>query len=498
MKKIIYFFGIATLILSICSCALNRPQYIKILGGRPMGNTSIRSYPDIQTLYESDEEIFFISTWGDCSKSENHELRWELYNKNGVKVYDTIQRGVKISPYMFYSTKISLDKSIKDSLIPGMYTVKLYLDGDLVKTKSGEYVPKSIINKNVNSAVILPFNDTSVATNMKVKQSSVIINTFSSAFYNEVRRIIPRTTPHYISEKTVGDLCGPDCFEDKNCLNKIDSMFKNDIVISGNIRLSKFVVEIATLTVYVYNSKTGRAKFSYSQNPGGDLTYSKMMHDLIKGVMHEKGFLAYLTSLNKGDFTSVPKKTQEKAEVTPKVSLRKEPKHMSESKIKYFLARNNFFEMNLYPQGSFKNDFIDNGDGTITDRTTDLMWKREGSSRSLDFWSAKGYIKRLNKEQFAGYADWRLPTIEELVSLLENSPKNGVHIAPVFSNTQIRCWSSDQTDPQSGLEQWYDAAWIVSFKDGKLMIARWCHHLLNCGVHTLFDNNYVRAVRTAK
>jgi len=277
---------------------MNRPQNIKILAGSPMEHTCISCYPDIKTLYKSDHEIFFISHWGNCSRSENHELKWELYNKNGVKVYNTIQRNVKIRPHMFYSIKIYLDKSIKDSLIPGMYTVKLYLDGDLVKTKSGEYVPKSILNKNVNSAVILPFNDTSVETNIKFDASSLIINTFSSAFYHEARRIIPRTTPHYISERTVGDLSGPNCFKDKSCLNKIDSMFKDDIFISGNIRLSQFLVEISTLTVYVYNSRTGIVKrFSYSQHPGGERTYSELMHDLIKGVMHEKGFLDYLTSL---------------------------------------------------------------------------------------------------------------------------------------------------------------------------------------------------------
>jgi len=277
---------------------MNRPRNIKILAGRPMAHTPINSYPDIQTLYESDSEIFFVSYWENCSRSENHELKWELYNKNGVKVYNTIQRDVKILPHIFYPTKIYLDKSIKDSLIPGMYTVKLYLDGELVRTKSGEYVPKSILNKNVNGAVILPFNDTSIETSMKVNESPSIINTFSSAFYHEVKRIIPWTTPHYISERTVGNLSGPNCFKDKSCLNKIDSMFKDDIFISGNIRLSKYLVEIATLTVYVYNSKTGIVKkFSYSQNPGGDLTYSTLMHDLIKGVMYQKGFLDYLTSL---------------------------------------------------------------------------------------------------------------------------------------------------------------------------------------------------------
>lgn len=299
MKKMIRLFGIVTLILSICSCALNSPRGIKILAGKPMDSTFITSYPDLTTLYESDNELYFISYWKNCSRSENHELKWELYNKNGVSIYNTIKKNMEIRPHMFYTNKVYLDKSIKDGLIPGMYTVKLYLDGNLVKTKSGEYVPKSIVNKNVNSAVILPFNDISVETNIKFKASPYIINTFSTAFYHEVKRIIPWTTPHYISERTVGDLSGPNCFKDKSCLNKIKHMFEDDIFISGNIRLSKFVVDIATLSVYVYHSKTGVVKrFSYSQHPRGGLKYSDLIHDLIKGVMHEKGFLNYLISLS--------------------------------------------------------------------------------------------------------------------------------------------------------------------------------------------------------
>ena len=39
---------------------MNRPENIKILAGKPMPHTWIKSYPDIQTLYESDSEIFFF------------------------------------------------------------------------------------------------------------------------------------------------------------------------------------------------------------------------------------------------------------------------------------------------------------------------------------------------------------------------------------------------------------------------------------------------------
>ena len=165
--------GEALLLKKLFDAPLKRSKVIKFIKTAGFSDfEKIISGLQTKQLIKSDNEIYFISNWGNCSRSENHELRWELYNKNGDKVYNTVRRNVKIRPHIFYSTKIFLDKSIKDSLIPGMYTVKLYFDGDLVKTKSGKYVPKSILNKNVNSAVILPFNDTSIETNIKVNNKN--------------------------------------------------------------------------------------------------------------------------------------------------------------------------------------------------------------------------------------------------------------------------------------------------------------------------------------
>lgn len=71
--------------------------------------------------------------------------------------------------------------------------------------------------------------------------------------------------------------------------------------------------------------------------------------------------------------------------------------------------------------------YTDNGDGTITDNVTGLMW-----SKSLDL-NGDGIINYDDKisfeesEQFikefalAGYTDWRIPTIKELYSLIDFS-----------------------------------------------------------------------------
>ena len=67
--------------------------------------------------------------------------------------------------------------------------------------------------------------------------------------------------------------------------------------------------------------------------------------------------------------------------------------------------------------------FIDHDDGTITDTRTSLMWKRlpeqgkwaGGTTETFSFAQAMA----LQGSTFAGYADWRLPSIEELRSLLD-------------------------------------------------------------------------------
>lgn len=63
----------------------------------------------------------------------------------------------------------------------------------------------------------------------------------------------------------------------------------------------------------------------------------------------------------------------------------------------------------------------DNGDGTITDRNTGLMWKRDESPDS-NWEEALRYCRELN---LGGHSDWRLPGIKELATILDLSCKDG-------------------------------------------------------------------------
>ena len=78
-----------------------------------------------------------------------------------------------------------------------------------------------------------------------------------------------------------------------------------------------------------------------------------------------------------------------------------------------------------YGQAAFHSgnvpDYTDNGDGTITDNATGLMWVKARGSKIT--WSDA--IASASTDRTAGYSDWRMPTIKELYSLILYSGVNG-------------------------------------------------------------------------
>ncbi len=85
-----------------------------------------------------------------------------------------------------------------------------------------------------------------------------------------------------------------------------------------------------------------------------------------------------------------------------------------------------------------KNNYIDNGDGTISDLATGLMWQQADAGVGMDWKNALAYAENL---KFANYDDWRLPSVKELQSIVDysRSPQttNSAAIDPLFDTTKI-------------------------------------------------------------
>ena len=193
------------------------------------------------------------------------------------------------------------------------------------------------------------------------------------------------------------------------------------------------------------------------------------------------------------DVASVPQK-----EPIVRVGLRTRPTETSNhSQITAMLKEFNFYDRVRNPRGTFKNDLIENKDGTITDQATGLMWQKGGSTGTLDNRSAKSYIKKLNRQGFAGYSDWRLPTVEELASLLARKRTNGVHLDLVFNNNSASCWSADKFRLDR-LSNYYFAYWIVNFRQGQILEATSPKPTITSRFPNYGKNerNYVKAVRS--
>lgn len=84
------------------------------------------------------------------------------------------------------------------------------------------------------------------------------------------------------------------------------------------------------------------------------------------------------------------------------------------------------------------NNFVDNGDGTITDNATGLMWQQADDGQTRDWQDALSYAENLT---LAGNSDWRLPNAKELQSIVDYTRcpdvSNSPAINPLFSTTEI-------------------------------------------------------------
>jgi hypothetical protein len=114
--------------------------------------------------------------------------------------------------------------------------------------------------------------------------------------------------------------------------------------------------------------------------------------------------------------------------------------------------------------------FIDNGDGTVSDSLTRLMWMQNDSyldtKKFVTFTQAVKYTKKKNEDAFAGFTDWRIPDKKEAQTLYDQEKKLSdkydidIHIDSVFT-------------PGCGFDTWTSntrgkiTAFVYSFNNGR-------------------------------
>jgi hypothetical protein len=143
--------------------------------------------------------------------------------------------------------------------------------------------------------------------------------------------------------------------------------------------------------------------------------------------------------------------------------------------------------------------YVDNGNGTVTDVNTGLMWEKlsyDGSIHDKD--NTYKFIESIDTRLaslnagggFAGHTDWRAPNRRELESLVnlqnENpavSPAFNTGCVPGCSVLECSCTASMGYWSSSSYVGFPSVAWVVFFYDGGV------------GAGDKTDHNFVRAVR---
>lgn len=173
--------------------------------------------------------------------------------------------------------------------------------------------------------------------------------------------------------------------------------------------------------------------------------------------------------------------------------FRKRPMSLSPYDVREMIKKYDFYckkddltEIYCNPKGKgIPNEFELRKNGKVVcDKATGLMWMKGfmwqhgGSFPGIPYKDVKKWMKDLNKKGFAGYHDWRLPTLEEAMSLMEHEKKGDSYMDPIFDEGYKYIWTCDQ----AGYQPWL---WVVDFGSQARCV---------CGGY-FPTNPFIRAVR---
>ncbi len=155
------------------------------------------------------------------------------------------------------------------------------------------------------------------------------------------------------------------------------------------------------------------------------------------------------------------------------IVLRNMPeKELSPEAAHSMLKNKGLYDARRNPSGvGIPHKYETQNDGMVVcDQACGLAWQRMGSVKEMNYHDANSYVSMLNKDRFAGYDGWRLPTLEEAISLVEPANKGGNSYAnPLFDPRQARIWTSDCRKEGTAWVVWFGAGFCdYAYTDGNV------------------------------
>ncbi|NIP99577.1 MAG: DUF1566 domain-containing protein [Nitrospinaceae bacterium] len=109
---------------------------------------------------------------------------------------------------------------------------------------------------------------------------------------------------------------------------------------------------------------------------------------------------------------------------------------------------------NPSPPSTLPERFVESGDHMVIDTQRKLCWLKQDTYQMTGKWlnwvQSRDYAKELNESKYAGYNNWRLPTLEEAKSLYSKSNQNKDHMGqmaylhPIFpGGFGFLCWTRE-------------------------------------------------------
>lgn len=116
---------------------------------------------------------------------------------------------------------------------------------------------------------------------------------------------------------------------------------------------------------------------------------------------------------------------------------------------------------------AFADDRFVLSEKTVKDMSSGLVWTRDANLGERDWKGAFELVKELNRKEYAGFEDWRLPSKEELLTLVTFDPGLGSYISKspkrflkrrgFYGVDAFSYWSSTT---------YADKAWSIIMEDG--------------------------------